>query len=178
MTPVSAVSSGRKPSSGFCLLLLNLCCPPSPLSFNLFKIQKQLFLPSTQPRVPFTLHVQLLTLLSFLIYLKFHSLRLRSSSLGTNWQEEHRKYINHAAKELFTLRLETFCSYSAAVYETFLSSSHIRSFSSRLFLARWRSIQQEDKLPPPRSFFRIRSQQAPGGLGCLGRYMGTSSKVA
>ena len=105
MTPVSAVSSGRKPSPGFCLLLLNLCCPPSPLSFNLFKIQKQLFLPSTQPRVPFTLHVQLLTLFSFLICLKSHPLRLRSSSLGTNWQEEHRKYINHAAKELFTLRL-------------------------------------------------------------------------
>ena len=43
MTPVSAKSTGRKPLPGFCLLLLNLCCPPSPLCIQFVQNSKAAF---------------------------------------------------------------------------------------------------------------------------------------
>ena len=67
------------------------------------------------------LHAQPLTLLRFMIYLKCHSLRPKSSGFGTNWQEGCGNYINYAGKECFHTTSETFLSFSAAEYETFLS---------------------------------------------------------
>ena len=126
MTPVSANSTSREPSQAFCLLSLNLAALHRLSVFRLLQFQKQLFLPSTQPRVPFLLHAQLLTLLRFMIYLQPHPLRPNSSSLGTNWQGGRMNYRNYAGKEGFPTTSETFLSYSAAEYETFLS---IRSYS-------------------------------------------------
>ena len=126
MTPVIAKSIAGEPSPDFCLLLLNLRCSPSPLCIQYFIYQKQLsYLLHILLFLCF-MHAQHLTLLGFMTYTKPHPLRLKLSSFGINWQRGRRNYIKSAGKEGYHTTFETFLSYKAAEYETFMS---IRPYS-------------------------------------------------